>query len=508
MTETFVDIPNLILQNKNSKVIRESPDLISILPYKPISVSNNTIGFVFQTPSFNTLMSEKLLLSFRGIKLNFAFTGTPTGDINFAELGALALRSYPVERLVQTIQVIMGSSSISFALSDIMESVAFTSYDMDEYASSAASFDRPVEEVGCCMGAQIGQGVGAGAAGLLCAQTSSSTGSYILSGVPGSVPKGGSLNIESIGLQTANAALFSNGQFQANQAQTATNPVQVQVSMSGFLRAPLFQWLAKECKESFSCLSQLQFNLILNPAQCIVSYLEPRYTGIYAATIGTLQLQNIQFDSSTFVSSNITLSVRYITPPANYSMKDIVRQYYQIDRYITTYSNPINAATTIPAVVAGTTQISSNTYTLPCVPRYLMFFVKPARNYYYSNLTSLQVPNFYLPIVNLSITVANRTSQLNSCPVEHLYSLATEASLKSKFSVYRGYGSILPSNNLITPNAFGAAGDAVYSAGGAGGALSYEPYAGAPLVLDVSTALGLKWRGQKSNLIKNYLVSF
>ena len=45
--DTFVSIPDVILQNKHSNVIRESPSLVSILPYKPVSVSNSTLGFVF-----------------------------------------------------------------------------------------------------------------------------------------------------------------------------------------------------------------------------------------------------------------------------------------------------------------------------------------------------------------------------------------------------------------------------------------------------------------------------
>ena len=36
MANTYVDVPELILQNKHEKVIRESPNLVSILPYKPI----------------------------------------------------------------------------------------------------------------------------------------------------------------------------------------------------------------------------------------------------------------------------------------------------------------------------------------------------------------------------------------------------------------------------------------------------------------------------------------
>jgi len=500
MTSTFVDVPPQILQNRHDKVIRESPNLISILPYKPISVSNNTIGFVFQTPSFNTLMSEKVLLSFRGIKMNFAFAGAVgANNVDFAVLGGLALRSFPVERLVQTAQIVLGSTSVSFPISDIMEATAFASYDMNEFASTAASFERPVEEVGCAMGAVIGAGPG-GVANLLCAQTSSSTNSFILSGVPGAVPKGGSLNIEGVALQTANTAVFNNGQFQSGQTLTTANPVQVQMSMSGYLKLPILQWLAAEAKESLSSLSQIQINLILNPAQTIVNYLEPQFvTGTTVPTSGGLALQSINFDSQSFVSANITLSIKYITPPANYSMKDVVRAYYQIDRYITTYQGTIAPQTTISSVVSNVQQISSNSFTLPAVPRYLMLFVKPSRNYYYSNINSVQVSNFYLPIVNVSLTLANRTAQLSTAPIEHLYSLAVESGLKSKWSQYRGYGSILPSNNTITANVFGtpgANGDAVAGLGAGSPAvgnvdLTYEPYAGAPLLLDLSTCLGL-----------------
>lgn len=486
MANTFVDVPELILQNKHDKVIRESPNLVSVLPYKPISVSNNTIGFVFQTPSFNTLMSEKVLLSFQSINLQFNFTGTvgAGGSCKFATLGGLALRSFPVERLIQTAQIVLGSSSVSFPISDILEATAFCSYNASDYADTGASFERPPEEVGCAMGAQIGS-VGGGVAGLLCAQTSSSTGSFILSGVPGVAQKGGSLNIENIsggGLGTGGAPA---GSWPANYVMGTNGPVNVQVSMAGYLKVPILQWLAKECKESLSCLSQIQVQLILNPVQNIVNYLNPTF---FDANANNVALTSIAFDPAYFTSSRITLSVRYITPPANYSMRDITRQYYQIDRYITTYASTI-ATQTVAGYANQGTSISSNSFTLPAVPRYLMFFVKPSRNYYYSDINSTQVSNFYLPIVNLSLTIANRTAQLTSAPPEHLYSMAVESGLRSKWSVYRGYGGLLPSGNTITPQAFGTAGTSVVA--GQANAINYEPYAGAPLIIDVSTCLGL-----------------
>jgi len=433
-------------------------------------------------------MSEKMLLSFQSINLQFNFTGTTGagGACPFATLGGLALRSFPVERLIQTAQITLGSSSVSFPISDILEATAFASYNAADYADTAASFERPPEEVGCAMGAHIGAGTGAAPANLLCAQTSSSTGSFILSGVPSAAQKGGSLNVE----QISGGGLVA-GAWPASTA--VTTPVNVQVSMSGYLKIPILQWLAKECKESLSCLSQLQINLILNPVQNMVNYLEPEY---HSANFGTLALQSINFDPSTFVSSRMTLSIRFITPPANYSMKDITRQYYQIDRYITTFASTINSATTASYAQQGTS-ISSNSFTLPAVPRFLLFFVKPSRNYYYSDINSVQVSNFYLPIVNLSLTIANRTAQLTSAPPEHLYSLAVESGLRAKYTQYRGYGGLLPSGNTITPQAFGNPGVSVVAAPlvsptpGLSVPISYEPYAGAPLLIDVSTCLGL-----------------
>ena len=255
MANTYVDVPELILQNKHEKVIRESPNLVSILPYKPISVSNNTVGFVFQTPSFNTLMSEKVLISFQNINLQFNFTGTVgAAALRFATLGGIALRSFPVERLVQTAQIVLGSTSVSFPISDILEATAFCSYGAQDYADTAASFERPPEEVGCAMGAQLALGSGGAApvnpAGLLCAQTSSSTGSFILSGVPSAAQKGGSLNVQQI-----SGGGLVNGAWPAGTVLSTAGPVNVQVSMSGYLKLPILQWLAKECKESLSCLN-------------------------------------------------------------------------------------------------------------------------------------------------------------------------------------------------------------------------------------------------------------
>lgn len=329
------------------------------------------------------------------------------------------------------------------------------------------------------MGAQIGAGTGASPANLLCAQTSSSTGSFILSGVPSAAQKGGSLNVQQI-----SGGGLVNGAWPAGTVLSTAGPVNVQVSMSGYLKLPILQWLAKECKESLSCLSQVQINLILNPVQNIVNYLEPKYfdaTNAQFPGANQVNLASIAFDPAFFVSSNITLSIRYITPPANYSMKDITRQYYQIDRYITTYASTI-ATNTVATYQSQGTLISSNSFTLPAVPRYLMFFVKPSRNYYYSDINSLQVSNFYLPIVNLSLTIANRTAQLTSAPVEHLYSMAVESGLRAKYTQYRGYGGILPAGNTITPPVLGTPGTSVVA--GQANPISFEPYAGAPLIVD------------------------
>lgn len=117
-----------------------------------------------------------------------------------------------------------------------------------------------------------------------------------------------------------------------------------------------------------------------------------------------------------------------------------------------------------------------------------MFFVKPSRNYYYSDPTSLQVSNFYMPITNLSLTIANRSNTFASCPQEHLYSLAVESGEKVKWSQFRGYGSgMLPTGQTITAPTFGSAQTAVQ---GSGTIMQYEPLSGAPLLLDMSVCGG------------------
>jgi hypothetical protein len=497
MTDMYVSTPDLLRTDKHAKVVRQSPNLVSILPYKPISVSNNVISWVFQTPSFSSLMSEKLCLSFRNIKANFAFAGTPTGNTPFAQLGGLSLRSFPVERFIQTLQVVCGSTSVNFPVSDIMEGIMLASYDMNEFASTAGSFERPLEQVGSAINSVVGTAGGASwattaTANMLCAQTSSATGSFIVSGVPGGVPKGASLNIEAI--TCSNATAFANGQFLANQAITASTPVQVQFSMVGYLKANIFSWLAEKCGQSLTSLSQIQIIATLNPVKSIFNYVEPQYVpGV--TTEGDLALQSVELDPNSFVSSQITLSVRYLTVPPNYTFHDVVRAYYTVDRYITTYGSPsgaqpIAAQTTISALVNSTTTISSNSFTLSVVPRYLAIFVKPARNYFYSSLNSLQVSNFYLPITNVQLTIGNRTSQLASAPSEHLYSLSVESGLKMPYSQWRGYGGVLPSSAVInTPVVGTSANEAINMT--ASNALQFEPYSGGILLLDLSTCLGV-----------------
>lgn len=129
--------------------------------------------------------------------------------------------------------------------------------------------------------------------------------------------------------------------------------------------------------------------------------------------------------------------------------------------------------------------------------RYLMFFVKPSRNYYYSDPTSLQVSNFYMPISNLSLTIANRSNTFSSCPQEHLFALAIESGEKVKWNQFRGYGSgMLPTGQTITPPVFGSAQTAVQGLGTSATPslpainMQYEPLSGAPLLLDMSVCGG------------------
>ena len=228
----------------------------------------------------------------------------------------------------------------------------WASYNGADYIDTTASFDYPVPEVGSALSATIGKAAAplASPANLLCAQTSSSTGTFILSGVPGSAVKGGSLNIEAI-----SGDVDANG----NLVVKANPVVSVQFSISSYVRLPILQWLAKETRESLSCLSQVQLNITTNNIQTIFNYVEPAQI---AAGTG-VALNSLQLDPAFYTSAAITLSLRYISPPPNYSQKDVVRSYYQVDRYITTFNSAIAPITSAAYANSGT-QISSTSFTL------------------------------------------------------------------------------------------------------------------------------------------------
>ena len=517
---TLVDVPRELLHNAHPKVIRASPDLVSIQRYSPISISSNTLGFVWQSPSFSSLLCEKLLLSFQSIRLNLNFTGqiAAGATVAFSTLGSISLRSFPIERLVNTLQVVLGSSSINFAQSDTAEATIFASYDNNDYVSNAGSFEYPPSEVGGHMGAVITSNPAQAPntpnpANLLCAQTSSSTGSYILSGTPGTPAKGSSLYIE--GVYCAHPQWNGNGWFN-NTAATidiSTFPVQVQVSIAGFLKANIFEWAVKEAPQCLTNLSQLQLQMILNNPQTMLQYLEPVFFDAIARaqpTATQVRLSNVAFDMNNFTTQKVLLSAKYISVPANYSFKDTIRQYWQTDRYISTSntliapysSSQINPATGGTALAqypnAGTVTVSSNSFTLATAPRYIMIFAKPSRSFYNSDPLACGVQNFFLPIVNLSVTIGNRTSLLTTATIESLYSLSCEASLKGKYSVFKGFGGALPAGNTIVNPVFGnPSTSAVFATNGAqtignpsNVALNYECFSGLPIILDCSTALG------------------
>jgi hypothetical protein len=524
MDKTFIDVPRELLSNQHSKVIRASPDLVSIQRYNPISISNNTLGWVWNSPSFSSLLCEKLLLSFQSIRLNINFTGsytnpspTAAATVAFSTVGGLSLRSYPVERLVNTIQCVLGSSSINFAQSDTAEATIYASYDNNDYVSNAGSFEYPPSEVSGHMASTIGNAAAGGAgsaANFLCAQTSSSTGSYILSGTPATAAKGPSLYIE--GVYCAHPNWNGNGWNIPGGATVdfSTNPVQVQVSIAGFLKANIWSWAVKQAPQCLTNLSQMQIQMILNQPQVMLQYLEPVFFDAIAKaqTATQLRVANVAFDMNTFTTQRVLLLAKYISVPPSYTFKDTIRQYWQADRYISSANTVVapyglatpNAAGTAYAQYPsqGSTTISSNSVVLPCVPRYLMIFAKPARSFYNNDINSLGVQNFYLPIVNLSITMGNRTAQLTTATIEELYNLSCEASLKGKYHVFRGYGGALPAGNVITAPIFGnSATSAVYTLPPASGAVTignpsnvatnYEVMSGMPICLDVSTAMGL-----------------
>lgn len=178
-----------------------------------------------------------------------------------------------------------------------------------------------------------------------------------------------------------------------------------------------------------------------------------------------------------------SLAVQFLTPSLDVPLppKSIV-PYMEFPRYISTPATAVPASTSL---TTASTQLTSNTITLPNIPDYLVVYVKPSS---YTNSTH---GDWSLPITKISLNFDNFSGLLSTMTQEQLYGMSVHNGVDMDWNEWSGYGYV-PFSVDATP--------LVRSGGRVG-------LAGGPLVLRPGRDFSLQ-SGQACGLVGNFTLQF
>jgi hypothetical protein len=184
--------------------------------------------------------------------------------------------------------------------------------------------------------------------------------------------------------------------------------------------------------------------------------------------------------------SKPTLAVQFLTPSLDIPLppKSIV-PYAEYPRYIAT---PNTSVASSSSLFSASTQLVSQTITLPNIPDLLVIYVKP------SSYSSSTQGDWSLPITQISINFDNFSGLLANHTQEELYQMSVRNGVDMDFSEWSGYGVVSPSHSGASPTS-------VTSLGGRVGLV------GGPLVLRPGRDFALQ-AGQACGLVGNFTLQF
>jgi hypothetical protein len=260
---------------------------------------------------------------------------------------------------------------------------------------------------------------------------------------------------------------------------------------------------------------QVQMNLQPSPARAIRLSTDLQYQAVggQAATYGTPAWATLTTSYSPNVNQP-SLSVQFLTPALDVPLppKSIV-PYMEFPRYITTglpsIPSTLGAAVNGKGVAVNSTQISTNTITLPNIPDLLMVYLKPATAGQtgvfsapgaYTTAIGVSGPtvfdstiaDFTLPIQGISINFDNFSGLLANHTQYQLYKMSVNNGVEMDFPEWSGESRERQWGGAYTAS---AAGQAIGS--------PFISTVGGPLVLRPGRDFALQ-AGQAPGLVGNF----
>jgi hypothetical protein len=256
--EIYICNPEFLKVPANKKVVERASDLSTWLRYNATSANASAINFVFTSPSTGALLSDKVLLAFNSVGVDFVFNNStgatiPAGTVDgglFPSNG-FSLRDFPIHRVFNSVSLTIANSTIAIPLNDLLSAYRYCAYDANDQVDMGSFYGAKDELSGHYPNPNV----------------NTTLGQSLINAIGGigsqnivSASHRGMLGIEKI---MVNSSTINNQPYTGNEALAPGNTTfTVFFSISEPLILPIFSILKKE-GISLTHISQIQISCVL-----------------------------------------------------------------------------------------------------------------------------------------------------------------------------------------------------------------------------------------------------
>ena len=366
---------------------------VTVNTFNAIAKSTSSMTFNIQVPSEQTIIDRRVMLR---TKFTITVTGTPAAGQYLVNLGSSeALAPFPVHQMFQTIQATINNNSINLNCADVINAIV-RSNDMRKLSAYNSLCPTAFDTYYNYSDAVLAM--------------NNPLGSYYNSADPDLYPRGAFGQLDSI---TGNSV--GDGATLKTVAMTFTTSEPLLVS-------PFIFADPESNNQGMYGVQNLNFvfNLSSSASRAFRSGSSTSYASCVLSDIASAEL----------LFSFLTPHPSDLLPARN------VVPYYELPRYITTYSSVtgLSAATTSNgSLQPGEGKIQSNSIQLSQIPDKLIIFVrKPIGS------QSCKDADAFLTIKGISINWNNASGLLSSATQQDLYRFSREAGYNGSWLEWSG----------------------------------------------------------------------
>lgn len=373
---------------------------VTVNSFNAISKSTSSLTFNVQVPSEQTIIDRRVMLR---SKFTIELKGVPADDKFLLNLGTSdALAPFPMHQCIQTMQATINNNTVNLNCLDVINAIIRSNdvRELSAYNSMCPTAFDTYQSYPDAIGAN-----------------NNPNGAFNEVADPDLLPRGAFGQIVSITGNTIQAT-------GAGALKTVTLQV---VTTEPLLISPFIFADPKSNNQGFYGIQNLNFTFNLSPdARRCIRIGSP----VADTTLTSFQLKSV--DEAELIFNFLTPHSSDLLPARN------VVPYYELPRYITTYSGVPNLTAGVrdvssQIITPSSGTINSNSIQLSSIPDKLIIFVrKPI-----GSQTPRDTDSF-IPITGISINWNNNSGLLSSATQQDLYRYSREAGYNGTWAEFCG----------------------------------------------------------------------